>query len=307
MSDALGIPHYVLDYESKFRQSVMDDFADAYLRGETPIPCVRCNQTVKFRDLLATARDLGADALVTGHYVQRVDGVEGPELHAAVDPSRDQSYFLFATTPEQLDFLRFPLGGLPKTETRALAAHFGLPVAAKPDSQDICFVPNGSYAQVVEKLRPGAIEPGNIVDRDGTILGQHKGIIHFTIGQRRGLNLGNTDGKGEPLYVVRLDAAAKQVIVGPRSALGRRYVHISELNWLGDAPLGTQPIRGSVKLRSTMAAIAATLTGDGQGGAHVVLDEAEYGLSPGQACVAYLDARVLGGGWITATADEPPA
>jgi len=307
VSDALGIPHYVLDYESKFRQSVIDDFADAYLRGETPIPCVRCNQTVKFRDLLATARDLGADALVTGHYVQRIEGAAGPELHAAVDPSRDQSYFLFATTPEQLDFLRFPLGGLPKTETRALAEHFGLPVAAKPDSQDICFVPNGSYAQVVEKLRPGAIEPGDIVDRNGTVLGQHKGIIHFTIGQRRGLNLGNTDGKGEPLYVVRLDAAAKQVIVGPRSALGRRYVHISELNWLGDAPLGTQPIRAAVKLRSTMAAIAATLTGDGQGGAHVVLDEPEYGLSPGQACVAYLDARVLGGGWITATADEPPA
>lgn len=307
VADRIGIPHYVLDYESRFRQAVMDDFADAYLRGETPIPCVRCNQTVKFRDLLATARDLEADALVTGHYVQRTGAAQGAEMHAAVDPSRDQSYFLFATTQEQLDFLRFPLGGLPKAETRALADRFGLPVAAKPDSQDICFVPNGSYAQVVEKLRPGAIEPGQIVDRAGNVLGEHKGIIHFTVGQRRGLHLGNTDGKGEPLYVVALDAAAKRVIVGPKSALGRRYVRVNEVNWLGHEPIGSQPVRCAVKLRSTMPVVPAQMSGDGAGGAHVVLDEPEFGVSPGQACVAYDGSRVLGGGWIVSTAEEPPA
>jgi len=227
-------------------------------------------------------------------------------MHAAVDPSRDQSYFLFATTQEQLNFLRFPLGGLPKTETRALADEFGLPVAAKPDSQDICFVPNGSYVQVVEKLRPGAIEPGDIVDKAGNVLGQHKGIIHFTIGQRRGLNLGNTDGKGEPLFVVALDAATKRVIVGPKSALGRRYVRVSELNWLGHAPL-SKPVRCQVKLRSTMPAVAAQIESDGADGAHVVLDQPEFGIAPGQACVAYNGTRVLGGGWIAATAEEPPA
>ncbi len=307
VADRVGIPHYVLDYETRFRQSVMDDFADAYLRGETPIPCVRCNQTVKFRDLLDTARDLEADALVTGHYVQRLAAEQGAEMHAAVDPSRDQSYFLFATTQEQLDFLRFPLGGLPKTETRALADRFGLPVAAKPDSQDICFVPNGSYASVVEKLRPGAIEPGEIVDRAGNVLGGHKGIIHFTVGQRRGLNLGNTDGKGEPLYVVALDAATKRVIVGPKAALGRRYVRVNELNWLGHAPLGGEPVRCTVKLRSTMPAVAAAIASDGVGGAHVVLDAPEFGIAPGQACVAYDGMRVLGGGWLAGTAEEPPA
>lgn len=305
--DSLGIPHYVLDYESRFRQSVIDDFADAYLRGETPIPCVRCNQTVKFRDLLETARDLEADALVTGHYIQRVAGRGGPELHAALDPSRDQSYFLFATTRAQLDFLRFPLGSLPKTETRALAERFGLPVAAKPDSQDICFVPNGSYASVVEKLRPGAAEPGEIVDRDGNVLGTHKGILHFTIGQRRGLNLGNTDGKGEPLYVLRLDAATRRVVVGPKAALGRRYVRVAEVNWLGDAPLGPEPVACQVKLRSAMPPVAASIRGSGADGAHVVLDAPEFGISPGQACVAYDGSRVLGGGWIAGTAEEPPA
>ncbi len=305
VADRIGIPHYVLDYESRFRQAVMDDFADAYLRGETPIPCVRCNQTVKFRDLLETARDLEADALVTGHYVQRVATGQGAEMHTAVDPSRDQSYFLFATTRAQLDFLRFPLGGLPKAETRALAERFGLPVAAKPDSQDICFVPNGSYAQVVEKLRPGAIEPGEIVDRQGNVLGAHKGIIHFTIGQRRGLNLGNTDGKGEPLYVVALDAAMKRVIVGPKSALGRRYVRVAEVNWLGHEPLGSAPVRVDVKLRSAMPAVPASISRDGSHGAHVVLDEPEFGVAPGQACVAYDGSRVQGGGWITDTAEEP--
>ncbi|MGY9055256.1 MAG: tRNA 2-thiouridine(34) synthase MnmA [Alphaproteobacteria bacterium] len=306
VADKVGIPHYVLDYESRFKQAVMDDFADAYLRGETPIPCVRCNQTVKFRDLLATARDLEADALVTGHYIRRQVGLVQPELHAAVDPSRDQSYFLFATTQEQAAYLRFPLGDLPKTETRALADQFGLPVAAKPDSQDICFVPNGSYAQVVEKLRPGAIEAGDIVDRSGNVLGRHKGIIHFTIGQRRGLDLGNTDGKGEPLYVTGLNAASHQVIVGPKAALARRYVHATELNWLGDRPLNQTPVAAQVKLRSTMPAVDATLTSDGAGGAHVVLAEPEFGIAPGQACVAYDGTRMLGGGWITSTAEHVP-
>src|SRR5690349_6229030 len=220
----LGIPHYVLDYEARFRASVIEDFAESYARGETPVPCIRCNERVKFRDLLGVAKDLGADALATGHYVRRVAGPEGPELHRAVDPARDQSYFLFATTAEQLDFLRFPLGGLPKTETRAIAARLGLPVADKPDSQDICFVPTGSYAAVVEKLRPGAADPGEIVHVDGGVLGRHDGIIHFTIGQRKGLGIGGLkSGAGEPLYVVRLDPAARRVIVGPRSALGRAH------------------------------------------------------------------------------------
>ena len=221
----IGIPHYVLDYESRFRQAVIDDFADAYVRGETPIPCVRCNQTVKFRDLLATAADLGADALATGHYVRRVEGAHGAELRRAADPSRDQSYFLFATTPEQLAFLRFPLGGLAKAETRALAARFGLPVAAKPDSQDICFVPNGSYANVVEKLRPEAVVPGEIVDLEGRVLGRHDGIIRYTVGQRRGIGIGGgiggRDADSDPLYVVRLEPASHRVVVGPRTALAR--------------------------------------------------------------------------------------
>ena len=225
----LGIPHYVLDYESRFREQVMDDFADSYLRGETPIPCVRCNQTVKFHDLLETARDLGADCLATGHYVQRVMGADGAELHRAVDDKKDQSYFLFATTAEQLDFLRFPLGGLDKEATRALAARFDLPVADKPDSQDICFVPSGNYAGVIEKLRPGAAEPGDIVHQDGRVLGRHEGIIHYTIGQRRGIGVGGgvTD-ENSPLYVVRLDPEKKQVIVGPRDALGVRDVYVKE-------------------------------------------------------------------------------
>lgn len=215
VADQIGIPHYVLDYESKFRQQVMDDFADTYLTGSTPIPCIRCNQTVKFSDLLKTSKDLGADCLATGHYIRRCQGKEGVELHRAVDASRDQSYFLFATTGEQLDYVRFPLGGLPKTTVRDLADHFNLPVADKPDSQDICFVPTGSYAQVVEALRPGAGRKGDIVHIDGRILGQHNGVIHYTVGQRRGLGVAT----GEPLFVVKIDAAKRQVIVGPREAL----------------------------------------------------------------------------------------
>ncbi|MGE4218520.1 MAG: tRNA 2-thiouridine(34) synthase MnmA, partial [Alphaproteobacteria bacterium] len=213
----IGIPHYVLDYESRFREAVMQDFADAYARGETPIPCVRCNQTVKFTDLLRTARDLGAEALATGHYVRRVEGAAGPELHRAADPARDQSYFLFATTAEQLSLLRFPLGGLPKAETRRIAAALDLGLAEKPDSQDICFVPTGNYAQVVQRLRPEAGEPGEIVDLAGQVLGRHQGIIHYTVGQRRGLGIGGRSEETEPLYVVRLDAAARRVVVGPRA------------------------------------------------------------------------------------------
>jgi len=297
VADRIGIPHYVLDYENRFSQSVMDDFADSYLRGETPIPCVRCNQRVKFRDLLDTARDLGADALATGHYVRRVMGTDGAELHRAIDPARDQSYFLFATTQPQLDFLRFPLGGLHKPETRALAERFGLVVADKPDSQDICFVPTGSYASVVEKLRPGAIEPGNIVHVDGRVMGRHEGIIHYTIGQRKGLGIGGQKGDGgDPLYVISLDPTHHQVVVGPKSALARDRVLVREVNWLAGTDTGG--IRTEVKLRSAQPATAATVFPTGDDSAEVVLDEPQFGVAPGQACVFYQGDRVLGGGWI---------
>ncbi len=301
VADAIGIPHYVLDYESRFRAAVIDDFADAYVRGETPIPCVRCNQTVKFRDLLATARDLGADALATGHYARRLDGPDGPELHRAADPAKDQSYFLFATTPAQLAYLRFPLGDLDKDRTRALARRFDLPVAAKPDSQDICFVPDGAYGEVVRRLRPGAATPGDIVHLDGRVLGRHRGIVDYTVGQRRGLGV----GAEEPLYVVRLEPETHRVVVGPRAALGRDRVRISDLNWLDAAPPAGR--RVAVKLRNTTPPAPATITADGTGGAEVGLDAPQDGVSPGQACVVYaLDAggapgsRVLGGGWIAA-------
>ncbi len=298
----IDIPHYVLDYESRFRQAVIDDFAEAYARGETPIPCVRCNQTVKFRDLLSTAAELGADALATGHYVRRVDGRQGPELHRAADDSRDQSYFLFATTPEQLAFLRFPLGGLEKTETRALAARFGLPVAEKPDSQDICFVPNGSYARVVEKLRPEAVVPGEIVGLDGAVLGRHDGIIRFTVGQRRGIGIGGgiggRDAESEPLYVVRLEPATHRVVVGPRTALARERIALDGVNWLGAGAVPESGLPVAVKLRSTMAPVGAALRRGRDGGAEVTFDAPQYGVSPGQACVFYDGDRVLGGGWI---------
>ncbi|HEV7372001.1 tRNA 2-thiouridine(34) synthase MnmA [Arenibaculum sp.] len=297
VADRLGFPHYVLDYESRFGQNVIDDFADSYLRGETPIPCVRCNQTVKFRDLLATARDLGADCLATGHYVRRVVGPSGPELHRAVDPARDQSYFLFATTGEQLDFLRFPLGGMPKPETRRHAERFGLPVADKPDSQDICFVPGGRYADIVRRLRPGAVDPGEIVHVDGRVLGRHDGIVDFTIGQRKGLGIGGLKGDGgEPLYVVRIDPATLQVVVGPRSALARTRVIVREMNWLGAVP--AQGVGAEVKLRSAQPAVRATVRATANGGAVAELDEPQYGVAPGQACVVYQGDRVLGGGWI---------
>ncbi|MGH6661583.1 MAG: tRNA 2-thiouridine(34) synthase MnmA, partial [Rhodospirillales bacterium] len=229
VADSIGIPHYVLDYERRFRDSVIEDFADSYLEGLTPIPCVRCNQTVKFRDLLAMARDLDADALVTGHYARRVEGRDGPELHRARDAAKDQSYFLFATTRDQLEFLRFPLGELTKQDTRRHAERLNLPVARKPDSQDICFVPNGSYARVVEKLRPGACEPGDIVDEAGNVLGRHAGVIHYTVGQRRGLRL----AAPQPLYVIRLEPEARRVVVGPRAALARSRFVVGQVNWLG--------------------------------------------------------------------------
>ena len=305
VAEAIGVPHYVLDYESRFRDSVIDDFADSYLRGETPIPCVRCNQTVKFRDLFDVAKDLGAAALATGHYVRRIAGPHGPELHRAVDASRDQSYFLFATTTEQLDYLRFPLGGLPKSETRALAERFALPVAAKPDSQDICFVPDGRYAAVVEKLRPGAIDPGEIVDLDGTVLGTHDGIINFTIGQRRGLRLGG----GPPRYVVRIEPETARVVVGPKEALVCSGVTVSEINWLGQGgSVPTDGIAVGAKIRSTTGTVPAVVTGIGGGQATVTFDAPQYGVSAGQACVFY-DAddgiHMLGGGWIASGRANP--
>jgi len=299
VADRLDIPHYVLGYEDRFRQAVIDDFADSYLRGETPIPCVRCNQTVKFRDLLGTARELGADCLATGHYIQRRPGPAGPELHRAVDPDRDQSYFLFATTPAQLDLLRFPLGGRPKAETRRLAESLGLDVAAKPDSQDICFVPKGDYAEVVAKLRPGAIEPGEIVDLEGRVLGRHEGIVHFTVGQRRGIGVG---GPGGPLYVLRLEPETRRVVVGPRAALARDTVYINAVNWLDAKPIPAEGRRVAVKLRSAMAPVAATVYGTGPTTATVLCHSPVHGIAPGQAAVLYDDTRILGGGWIAEAA-----
>jgi tRNA-specific 2-thiouridylase len=299
VAEKIGIPHYILDYENKFSQSVMDDFADSYLRGETPIPCVRCNQRVKFRDLLDMARDLGAEAMATGHYVRRVIGSQGAELHRASDDSKDQSYFLFTTTQDQLDFLRFPLGAMmSKTETRVLAERFNLPVAAKPDSQDICFVPNGDYASVVAKLRPGGIEPGDIVDQAGNILGRHDGIVHFTVGQRRGINLVRAGENNEPLFVLKLDADKHQVIVGPKEALAQRQVHLREINWIG----GEVPASGievTVKLRSAQTPLPALFQMLGEGRGFVTLNESAFGVAPGQAGVIYSGERVLGGGWIS--------
>ncbi|MFV0358557.1 tRNA 2-thiouridine(34) synthase MnmA [Tropicimonas sp.] len=299
VAEEMGFPHYVLDYENIFRDAVIEEFADSYLGGATPVPCIRCNERVKFKDLLATARDLDADCMATGHYIQRKHGPNGPELHQAGDPRRDQSYFLFSTTPEQLEFLRFPLGHLKsKAETRALAQRHGLMVADKPDSQDICFVPDGDYASVIEKLRPGAGEPGEIVDMAGTALGRHEGVIHYTIGQRRGLGIG---GLSEPLYVVRLDPDARQVVVGPREALARRIVPVREINWLGDEPFESHPEREiSVRIRSTRPPRAAILRPTGPTTAEVELLTPEEGGSPGQACVFYQagGSRVFGGGWI---------
>jgi tRNA-specific 2-thiouridylase len=292
VAEAIGIPHYVLDYESRFRNNVIADFADSYARGETPIPCIRCNQKVKFADLMDTARELGAAALATGHYVRRVEGPGGAELHAAADTARDQSYFLFATTQAQLDYLRFPLGDKNKSEVRAIAAELGLITAAKPDSQDICFVPEGRYSDVVRKLRPDAARPGEIVDVRGQVLGRHDGIIHFTIGQRKGLGL---SGNGEPLFVLSLDAARARVVVGPRAALGAAAISLKDVNWLAPAD---EAMLCDVKVRSMRPPVAARVTPLPGHAARVDLLAAEDSVAPGQACVFYKEGRVLGGGWI---------
>lgn len=299
VAEEMGFPHYVLDYENTFRAAVIDEFADSYLAGATPVPCIRCNERVKFRDLLETAKDLDADCMATGHYIQRKDGRSGSELHRAADGDRDQSYFLFSTTGEQLDYLRFPLGHLrSKADTRALATRYGLSVADKPDSQDICFVPNGNYASVIEKLRPGAAEPGEIVHADGRSLGTHRGVIHYTIGQRRGLGLGGLD---EPLYVVRLDVDERRVVVGPKEQLSTRIVRVREINWLGDAPFMSRTEWSlAVKVRSTRPPREAIVRPLSPTEAEVDLIAPEEAVSPGQACVFYQPdgSRIFGGGWI---------
>lgn len=294
VADRLGIAHYVFDHESRFRDSVVDNFANEYMAGRTPIPCIQCNMGVKFTDLLQMARDLGADCLATGHYVRRVVGTDRrPELHRALDPARDQSYFLFATTDEQLDYIRFPLGGMPKTVVREIAQELGLSVALKPDSQDICFVPDGDYAKVVRKVRPDADDEGDIIHVDGRILGQHKGLIHYTVGQRRGLEIG---GQPEPLYVTRLNPESRQVIVGPRAALATRAALLADMNWIGAAHEGTV----QAKVRSLARPVPARLEGLGDT-RRLVFENAEYGVAPGQAAVIYAGDRVLGGGWIQST------
>ena len=289
VADRLGIAHYVFDHESRFRESVIDHFADEYMAGRTPIPCVRCNMGVKFTDLFRLAKELGADCLATGHYVRRVEGARGAELHRAADVARDQSYFLFATTQDQLDYLRFPLGGMPKPQVRAIAQELGLVVAMKPDSQDICFVPDGDYASIVRKVRPDADSGGEIVHIDGRVLGDHKGLIHYTVGQRRGLEIG---GLPEPVYVVRLDAAKKQVIVGPKAALAVGAARIGEPNWLANV----QGRSVMAKVRSLAKPVAAMLDGE-----WLRFENPEYGVAPGQAAVLYDGGHVLGGGWIEET------
>jgi tRNA-specific 2-thiouridylase len=301
VADDCGFPHYVLNYETHFKQAVIDDFADSYLRGETPIPCVRCNQRVKFQDLLNTARDLKADVMATGHYVKRIQDTDGRgQLLRGRDQTKDQSYFLFATTQEQLDFLRFPLGDMTKTETRALADKYGLVTADKPDSQDICFVPNGDYARVIEKLRPDAAQPGKIVTLDGTVIGDHKGIIHYTVGQRKGLGLGGGETQGIPQFVVGVRADTREVVVGPREALARDHITLKDINWLGATPLSETPQPIMIKVRSSQQPIPAIITVK-NGITEVQLDQPYYGISPGQACVAYDGDICLGGGWINTT------
>lgn len=302
VAEKCGFPHYVLDYESNFKESVIDDFADSYLRGETPIPCVKCNQTVKFRDLLEVAKDLGADCMATGHYIKRtVDEHGKAQLHRAHDHGKDQSYFLFATTQEQLDFLRFPLGGWSKDITRGHAERLGLLTADKPDSQDICFVPHGDYTKVVKKIRPEAENPGDIVHVDGRVLGQHKGIIHYTIGQRRGIGIGGgVNENNEPFYVVKLDPAQNQVIVGSKEDLARNVIHVAACNWL-ETDIPEDGMAVDLKFRSVMKPIPARVKRAQGHGAQIELSTPQFGISPGQAAVFYDQGRVLGGGWITGT------
>ena len=324
VADRLSIPHYVLDYEERFKRDVIEPFADSYARGLTPIPCVACNQTVKFRDLVKVARDLGAEALATGHYVRREVREDGIALHRAVDSGRDQSYFLFATTKSQLEFLRFPLGARPKSQTRAIASDLGLAVAEKPDSQDICFVPSGRYADVVQKLRPGAVEPGDIVHVDGRVLGRHDGVIRYTIGQRKGLGIGGrAPDDADPLYVVDLDPPERRVIVGPKDALARRGMTLGAVNWIGPGDaIPDDGIRVQVKMRSAQDPVWATIRPGNAAGAgndassgrdmhhhaaQVRLEEPAFGLAPGQACVFYDGDRVLGGGYIRETHRTAPA
>jgi len=301
VADRLGIAHYVFDHESQFREEVVDRFADDYLAGRTPIPCIRCNMGPKFTDLLQMARDLGADCLATGHYVKRVEGRSGPELHRAADPARDQSYFLYGTTDEQLGFLRFPLGGLAKPDVRHFAEKVGLKVALKPDSQDICFVPDGDYASVVRSLRPEGDAPGDIVHAvTGEVLGRHRGVIHYTVGQRRGLEIG---GQPEPLYVIGIDAAKRHVFAGPRKLLAVKSARVSETNLIGTMPEG--PL--SAKVRSLAKPVPISIEGSlgGGAGAEICFKQPEFGVAPGQAAVIYAGERVVGGGWIEAT--EPAA
>lgn len=296
VANKLGIPHYVLDYESKFKQAVIDDFADTYLRGETPIPCVKCNQTVKFSDLYKMAQDLGADSLATGHYVKKIKGEKGDELHRGMDPQKDQSYFMFVLNKEQLGYLEFPLGGYSKQETRRLAEKYCLEVADKPDSQDICFVPDGNYANIIEKLRPGALDKGNIVDMDGNVLGKHEGIINFTVGQRKGLGI--SDAK--PYYVIKIQPSTNTVVVGREEDLKQKLFYIKDTNWLIDEEELKTGLKTKIKIRSTHEPKEALIYADKEKGIYAVeLAEPQKSITPGQACVAYDGERVLGGGWIT--------